>query len=830
MKNSYGRKNKKNSKIRKTAKRAKNSKVFLLKNKKKIKINLRKREKQASKKRVSAFKLIIRKDFTKKFKTAKKALDSLRTKTNSILKCNSLVITFKVIKGFTKTLEISLIIIFTVLAFSGIFASASYYYFAKDISDPNRLVNRKNTGTIIYDRNGEIIYEAFGAKYRELLELGAMPKYIKDATIASEDEEFYSHSGVSRKGILRAIYKNIETRSISQGGSSITQQLVKNTLLNPDRNLIRKYQEVLLALEIERRYKKDDILKMYLNEIYYGEGAWGIQDAAKVFFGKEAKDLDLAESAMLSGLPAAPTAYSPFLNPDDAKKRQKYVLDRMEKLGMITKEESEAAFTKQLSLMGQKTEIKAPHFVMAVLEDLRKEYGNEFVEKGGLRVYTTLDMKKQKVAENAVIEEMDKLKGKNVSNAALVSADPKTGEILAYVGSIDWSNSEWGKVDIADTFQQPGSAFKPFAYITALEKGWTTVTTIKDEPVSFPDGTLSYVPKNYDGKFHGNVTVRRALANSLNVPAIKTLQFAGVDDTINTAKTAGITTLDQSKYKYGLSLVLGGCDVHLTDMVSAYGTLANGGVYVKPVFVSKVIDKTNKVITKPKEAVSRKRVFDNAYTFLITSILSDEDARREVFGPNSPLKLSRPAAAKTGTTNEYRDGWTMGYTPNLVTGVWIGNNDNIPMLELPGALGAGYVWKNYMEKALNDMPVEEFKKPDNIVEKFVRSDGRIVSAGSSGAKLEYFVAGTEPKDKEIVPVPKDYTPKNEEPVVTAPIKIEPVIAPVVSPNPQPSEPTPLPVEKPPVVISPTPTPPPKKENPEPTPVVPEPISPNNPSR
>lgn len=686
-----------------------------------------------------------------------------------------------------------------ILSIGLFFATATYAVFAKDISDPDRLINRNNTGTILYAKNGEVLYQTFGSKYRKLIGLDEIPDNIEKATIASEDQDFYNHNGVSTRGIIRAIIKNFKAGELKEGGSSITQQLVKNALLNPEKSFYRKYQEIVLALELERRYEKEDIFKMYFNEIYFGEGAWGIQEAAKVYFEKEAKDLTLAESSLLAGLPAAPSKYSPIENPEASKGRQNYVLSRMLELGMITEKEKGNAFQEKLVFKGQKAEIKAPHFVMTVMEQLNNDYGEDLVEKGGLRVYTSLDMGKQVAAEKALEKEMPRLRMRGASNSALVSSDPRTGEVLAYVGSSSWENDAWGKVNIPFTHQQPGSSFKPFAYMTALEKGWMTTTKIEDKTTNF-GGDPPYVPKNYDGKLHGNVTLRKALANSYNIPAVKALSHAGLDTTIENASKMGLTTLDKEKYNYGLSLVLGGGDVYLSDMVNAYGTLANQGVYVKPKYVNKVVDRFGDDITKKE--ITEKRVVDSAYPFLITNILSDNDARTDTFGPNSPLKLNRPAAAKTGTTNDYKDGWTLGYTPNLVAGVWVGNNNNESMGELPGALGAGYIWNTYMDEALNNMPVEDFQKPDNVVEKWIWTDGRIASAGTSGAKKEYFVSGTEPKGQEFSP-PKS-APKEEKPK-EVPKKEEVATPPPETPKEKPVEP---PKKEKPIAEPPKPTDPP----------------------
>lgn len=599
------------------------------------------------------------------------------------------------------------------LSVAGVFA-----YFAKDLPDPTK-VNKRNVieSTKIYDRTGEhILYEVHGEEKRTLIPFSEMPEALRYATIALEDQEFYSHQGIKFSSIIRAALKDVLRRGAAQGGSTITQQFVKNSILTNEKTITRKIKEVILSLEIEQKFSKDQILGMYLNEIPYGSNSYGAEAAAQTFFGKHAKELTLDEAALLAALPKAPTYYSPFgSRPEELKKRQEYALKRMLSLGYITREQfNEAAAVDVFSkLSAHRENISAPHFVMYIKEYLESKYGEQAVEQGGLRVYTTLDWDKQQIAEQAVKEGAESnTKKYRAENAALVAIDPKTGQILAMVGSKDYfDKSIDGQVNVAIRDRQPGSSFKPYVYLTAFTKGYTPETQLWDVDTNFStDDGKDYNPKNYDGKNHGFLQIKNALAMSLNVPAVETLYLAGVEDSIKTAKSLGITTLNRPK-DYGLSLVLGGGEVRLLDHTNAFASLAAGGVFHKQISILKIQDASGKILEEFKDNPGQ-RVVDEKYVAMLDHILSTNDYRAPVFGNNNPLKFDdRPVAAKTGTTNEWRDGWTMGYTPSLAVGVWAGNNDNSPMAQgADGVYVAAPIWRKFMDQTLKNRNIEYFPK------------------------------------------------------------------------------------------------------------------------
>ncbi len=593
----------------------------------------------------------------------------------------------------------------------GVFA-----WYAKDLPTPNKINARISAqSTQIFDRNGKLLYEIHGDKNRLMAGWDEIPQNCKNATIAIEDKDFYKHSGFSVRGIARAFSGIITGDRTKGGGSTITQQFVRNALLTTERSYSRKIKEIILSIEIEQMYKKDDILKMYLNEIPYGSNAYGIKVAAKTYFNKDLKDLSLEECSTLAALPQAPTYYSPYgTNKALLLKRKDQVLKDMAAQKFITTKDAEAAMKKEVAFsQNPYGSITAPHFVMYVKEKLVEKYGEKLVNEGGLKVYTTLDITKQQYAEEAVATNVDKNRtAYNASNASLVSMDPKTGQILAMVGSRDFFNPDIdGNVNVAVMDRQPGSSFKPFAYATAWKlNNWGPGSVLFDLKTDFGGG---YVPSNYDGRFRGPVTMRSALQNSLNIPAVKTLYIAGLDNVIDTVHAMGITTLND-KSLYGLSLVLGAGEVKLLDMVNAYGVFANSGVKQDPSWYIKVEDAKGKTIDEYKENAGKK-VLDSQITYLISNVLSDDYARADVFGTGGPLTLhGRPVAAKTGTTNDYKDAWTLGYTPSLVTGVWAGNNDGTPMTKAGGSIAAAPIWHDYMINALNGTPNEQFTRPSGI--------------------------------------------------------------------------------------------------------------------
>ncbi len=641
-------------------------------------------------------------------------------------------------------------------------ANVTFTTYAADIANPASLLNHKKTGTTILDRNGETLFEVYGASTRHYVDINELPPELIKATLAAEDPHFYDHPGFSWRSTGRAVFQDLKSRGKLQGGSTITQQLVKNALLSPEKSYIRKYQEILLSIEMERRYNKDQILQMYFNQIYYGQGSYGIEAASQTYFHKPARDLNLSESALLAGLPLGPSRFDPNLDIETATERRDFILDQMQALGFAEKNQVEAAKTQPIVAAARQITIQAPHFVFYVLDELRRQYGDEVVERGGITVYTSLDLAKQRVAEQIVKNQVAKLAPQHATNGGLISIDSTTGEILAMVGSIDYNQPTFGKVNVTLSQLQPGSSFKPFAYATAFKKGWNGAVQVDDQPVSLPGGDGSiYRPQNYDQRFRGKVLLRRALANSLNIPAIHVLQYAGIHDTIQTAHDLGITTLNDES-RYGLSLVLGGGEVRPIDMAGAFASLANQGVKVHPNGIQRVLDRRGKNITK-STSKTPEQVLDPRIAYMLTNILSDNQARTEIFGPNSPLKLSRPAAVKTGTTNDFRDNWTVGFTPEITTAVWVGNNDHSPMHNVDGITGAAPIWHNYMEWVHQGIEPQQFSVPAGLVTAKVCSrDGGLANPWDQGID-EYFLAEAKPTKQCHSEAPKPPEPQPTEP-------------------------------------------------------------------
>ena len=625
-----------------------------------------------------------------------------------------------------------------------IVATTTLSLYSSDISSPAALMAKKKTGITVLDRNGVELYRGYGASGGQNIPLNQLPDNLKNATLAAEDPSFYDHSGFSWKGTARAIYVDTIQHNKAEGGSTITQQLVKNALLTSEKSYIRKYREILLSIAIEQKYSKDQILDMYLNEVYYGEGASGVEAASQTYFHKPAKDLTLSQAALIAGLPLGPSRLDPSMHPVAAKSRRDFVLERMASLGKITNDQAESAKADPIIVSAQEIKIRAPHFVFYILDQLRNTYGEDIVEQGGMTVTTSLDITKQDAAQNIVAKRINELSSHHVTNGGLVSIDPTTGDILAMVGSYDYNAPGFGNVNVTLSQLQPGSSFKPFAYVAAFAKGWTGATKVDDTPLALPNGDGSvYRPMNYDLRFRGPVTLRRALANSLNIPAIKVLQFAGIPDTLTTAKNLGLGTL-KNPSDYGVSLVLGSGNVRPLDMASAYGGFATGGLKVTPRSILKITDRQSHIVMEAKEA-THPRILDVRFVAMLTNILSDNKARTEEFGPNSPLKLSRPAAAKTGTTNDFRDNWTVGYTPNLVTAVWVGNNDHSPMENVDGITGAAPIWHDYMEVALTGTAVSQFVIPPGIsIDRVCSFDGGLSSPGGFNGIEELFLTDARP--------------------------------------------------------------------------------------
>lgn len=574
--------------------------------------------------------------------------------------------------------------------------------------------NKITQSTKIYDRTGKVVlYEIYGEEKRTIIPFNDIPKDVKNATIAIEDARFYTHPGISIWGILRAIVHDaLRGQFLVQGGSTITQQLVKNTFLSPERTITRKLKEAVIALKIETVYPKDEILNLYLNDIPYGSNAYGIEAAAETYFGKHAKDLTLAESAVLAALPRAPSFYSPYgNNVEKLLQRKNLVLDRMAELSYITPEQAASAKDEKIKFLPKSEQnMRAPHFVMHVLEELDTLYGEDFIKTNGLKVITSLDSELQQAAEETVQKHAPLIqKNFNAGNEGLVSIDPKTGQILAMVGSRDYFDIEHeGNFNVTLAKRQPGSAFKPIVYAAAFKKGYTPDTVLFDVPTEFAvQGADSYAPQNYDNKFVGPISLREALAQSRNVPAVKLLYLAGIKDSIKVAQDLGITSL-QNPSRYGLSLVLGGGEVTLLDLTSVYGVFANDGVRLKPVSILEVVKNNGEPLFVQKN--EPQKVLDPEVARTISDVLTDNNARAPAFGFNSALYFpDRPVAAKTGTTNDYRDTWIIGYTPNLVTGVWAGNNDNSPMEKKVAGFIVAPIWHEFMAKAFVKLPRENFK-------------------------------------------------------------------------------------------------------------------------
>ena len=617
------------------------------------------------------------------------------------------------------------------IAFIGISSIVLLAWIAKDLPDPDRIIDRSIAeSTKIYDRTGEtLLYDVHGTEKRTVIGLTDIPGYVKQATLTAEDRNFYEHGGISITGIIRSAVKNVFTGS-KVGGSTLTQQLVKNAILSPEKTYTRKIKEIILSYQIEKKFSKDEILQMYFNEIPYGSVAYGAEAAAQTYLGKSIKDVDLAEAAILAALPQAPTYYSPYgVHTDALFARQQWILDSMAELGYITEEDAEFAKQEKIEFKKRDENIIAPHFVMYIREYLTQNYGDLAVEQEGLQVITTLDLYKQKIAEEVVAEAAEQnAKNWNANNASLVAIDTKTGQILAMVGSKNYfaepepENCTPGKDCVFDPQvnaslrpRQPGSSFKPIVYTAAFLKGYTPDTVLYDVVTSFInyDGK-DYEPHNYDSKEHGPVTIRQALAGSLNIPAVKAIYLTGIDNVIDLAENLGYTTLSD-RSRFGLSLVLGGGEIKLLEHTNAFAALAREGEYHPPVAILAVKDKDGNVLEEYKN--KEKKVLSTQIARQTNNILSDNNARAFIFGENNYLNLgSRPVAAKTGTTNDYHDAWTVGYTPSLAAGVWVGNNNNEEMRRgADGSVVAAPIWNRFMSRVLGDTPIEVFKEPDPVV-------------------------------------------------------------------------------------------------------------------
>ncbi len=626
---------------------------------------------------------------------------------------------------------------------------------SRDLPDPDKLTDRQIAeSTKIYDRTGtHLFYEVFASEKRTLVELDQIPKNLVNGVIATEDTKFYEHKGIRPLSILRAFVYGIFTSRRISGTSTLTQQLVKNAILTNERTITRKLREIILSIRLEQKYSKDQILKIYFNEIPYGSTNYGVQAAAQSYFGKSVSDLTLEQCATLAGLPQAPSTY--IANPVALKNRRNFVLERMVTEGYITRSEADTAQATPLSFEKKYGNMQAPHFVLYVKQKLVEKYGEQMVDTGGLKVITTLDWDKQQAAEKAIVNASTTLNEGQADNAALVAIDPKNGQILALVGSRDFASKTInGQFNVATQGKrQPGSSFKPIIYAAAFEKGYTPDTILFDVKTNFAVTGDPYEPQNYDLGERGPVTIRQALQGSLNIPAVQTLYLVGEKNGVEFAGKLGYSTLDEGEF--GLSLVLGGGEVILLEHTNAYAVFANGGTHYEPVSILRVEDKKGEILEEWKRKNGEK-VLDEKITATVSNILSDDAARAYVFGAGGVLTLKdRPVAAKTGTTNNYKDAWTMGYTPSLVAGVWVGNTDNREMRKGDGGSKlAAPIWNQFMSEALKNSPVESFPElPTNDAEKpilrgstgggvIVRVDRLTGKLATSSTPPEYIVDKT----------------------------------------------------------------------------------------
>lgn len=659
---------------------------------------------------------------------------------------------------------------FTRMAFFGligivILTTLLFIIYSRDLPTPGKLTaSNLSQSTRILDRNGVVLYDIYGDQNRTYVELKEIPKTLQQATIAIEDKDFYENEGFSVLGFLRGIIIDPIIKQRITGGSTITQQLVKNALLTSERSIPRKIKELILAIQVDQKYDKDQILELYLNVAPYGGTNVGVETASEQYFGKKAKDLNLVESAILAGFPQSPSIYSPYGEyPKSYIGRATDVLRRMREDGYITRGQEQKALLElpRIKFLEKTHSIKAPHFSFYVRNLLINQFGENLVEQGGLTIETTLDYKLQQTAEKIVKEEVNSARSLSVGNGASIVLDPKNGEILALVGSRDFFATESANVSgkkssfegqfnvITQGHRQPGSSIKPVMYATALEKGYTAASLIMDTKTIFPDqGGKDYTPVNYDGKYHGPVQMRFALGSSLNIPAVKMQALVGIKNTLQTAYSMGISTFSpttENANRFGLSLTLGGGEVLPIELASSYAAFANGGYKVEPISILKVTDRKGEVLYK-KENVSKDKVLSAEVAFIISHMLLDNNARLITFGVNSYLNTGKTIAVKTGTTDDKKDNWAIGWTPSILVATWVGNNDNSPMGNVAsGVTGATPIWRRIILEALKNKPNEEFAKPDNVVAMNIDAYGGGTAVDGKPTRSEYFIKGTEPQ-------------------------------------------------------------------------------------
>jgi membrane peptidoglycan carboxypeptidase len=726
-------------------------------------------------------------------------------------------------------------------------AATGYAMLTRDLPSLSQISNHASFKTAqIFDRKGQLLWEFYdpdGGK-RTVIPLSEISQNLIDSTLAAEDAFFYQHRGVDLRATIRSAFLTGSGTS-QTGASTITQQLVRNVVLSPEERrqvtLTRKAREIILAYKLDEKLSKDEILEMYLNEVYYGNQSYGVEAAAQSYFDKHARDLDIAEAAMVAGLVQSPSEYDPTRRdvartadgiPIVTKERQAYVLEQMTRHGFITEQQARDAYAEQLQIKTRQVDLKAPHWVMFIRDLVERKYGARTLYQGGLKIYTSLDNDYNDKMQQVLQDSKATIATQGATNAAQVAVNPKTGEILAFNGSLDYyDESIDGQVNILTSERQPGSSIKPVIYATSFLKGWSPATTIDDQPTCWKDTpTHQWCPGNFDNIFHGQTTVRSALGNSLNIPAVKTLDFVGVDNAIDTGTKFGVTTWapDSSK-TFGLSLTLGGAEVKPLDMAQVYATFANNGLKIPLVAVTRIVDAEGSVLEDYK-VPQGQQVIDARAAYLISNILSDPAAKLFTYGPNTPLMLHQtddpkspiwPSASKTGTTDNYRDTWTDGYTPNLAIVVWVGNADGHPMKQTLSTLTAAKVWPASMKMSFEyfHMQAEDFPKPDGLVERQVCGDARM----RPGAPLcwnDLFFTETAPKGTVLA------GPRPAQPTA------QPTPQPAADQQPQPAQPTPVPqapaqpkpqptAAPPPPQAQPTVAPPRPQQKPAPT-AVPEP--------
>lgn len=631
-----------------------------------------------------------------------------------------------------------------------------FAWYSRGLPDPAKVQRKSGFSTEILDRTGStVLYDVYTDQDRKFTPLSAVPEYLKKATIAIEDKDFYQHQGFDPMAALR-IVKNVITRQRLIGGSTLTQQLVKMLLLTNERKLSRKIREFVLAVRIEKTFTKDEILQMYLNEAPYGGTAVGVASAARVYFGKEPMELTLTESILLAGLPQSPSRYSPYSsNPKAYLPRAKEVSRRLREDGVITKEMEESVNTELENMLFKgigETKIKAPHFVMYVKQLLEEKYGAAVLETGGLKVTTSLDWELQKVAEQSVKEEIEKVTSSlNIKNGSSVVLDTNTGEILSMVGSKDFFDKTIdGEVNVSTRLRQPGSSIKPLVYAVAFGKGYSPASVLADVWTEFPgkDDKTPYAPKNYDGKEHGLLHLRESLGSSINIPAVKLTALVGVENVLSQGFKMGLNSLEPTREtisRVGLSMALGGAEVKLLELVSAYSAFANGGYKNVPVAILKIEDSSGKVIYENKQ-VKQEKVIDPKVAFLINSVLSDNKARLLTFGENSYLNMgNKEIAVKTGTTNDLRDNWTIGWNRNYIVGVWVGNNNNEKMKNVAsGVSGAAPIWRRQILEVIKSKPDAKFDQPAGLVKKDVDKVSGYPAHDGYSSYSDWFVDGFVP--------------------------------------------------------------------------------------